>query len=285
MATPALTRARLLDELDALADLPSRSPVLPRLVATLGREQVEMIEVEAIVRRDPLLAARVLAAANAAAFAGYGPVLTVRGALLRLGLVRVRCLAVMLTLSEAVPVAAALEQAFWRHSLATAGAAAAVLEHLGPGAAPVGTEAISLAGLVHDLGAIVLASRHPGPYRTLAARAAAQGRPRWEVELEALDIEHGEIGGRLAEHWSFPPAIVSAIRAHHRLELAPAGHRWVAAVVRVADVVGTAAGADVDGVGGLADDDPGWRELALGPEILPALLDVARSEAEGRRPC
>lgn len=86
---------RFAADLEALNDLPSPSPVLVKLTSTLGRGDVELREIEALIVRDPVIAARVIQAANSAAFAGYGATSSIRNALLRLGIERVRRLALL----------------------------------------------------------------------------------------------------------------------------------------------------------------------------------------------
>ena len=61
-----------------------------KLTSTLGREDVELREIEGLIVRDPVITARVIQAANSAAFAGYGATSSVHNALLRLGIERVR---------------------------------------------------------------------------------------------------------------------------------------------------------------------------------------------------
>jgi len=64
---PTLTE-RFVADIEGLSDLPSLSPVLAHLIATLGREDASVAEVAAIIRQDPVIAARVLRSANSAAY-------------------------------------------------------------------------------------------------------------------------------------------------------------------------------------------------------------------------
>lgn len=122
---------RIIANLETLSDLPSPSPVLIKLSNTLGRDDVDLREIEDLIFLDPVLAGRLIQAANAAAFAGYSPTSSIRNALLRLGLVRVRRLALMLGLFNAMPANRAPE-AFWPHSLGTAICSEVILRHVTP---------------------------------------------------------------------------------------------------------------------------------------------------------
>src|SRR5207247_1703625 len=100
-----------------------RQPGCPcRLVATPGREDASVAEVAAIIRQDPVIAARVLRSANSAAYIGRSPVSSIRDALLRLGLARIRRQALVASLYDAVPVRGtrAAREIFWQHSLGVA---------------------------------------------------------------------------------------------------------------------------------------------------------------------
>src|SRR5262249_43865886 len=151
--------ARPVVDIERLADVPALSPVMAQLSATLGREDVSVMHIEAIIRRDPVIAARIVSAANAAAWATPAPVTSIRAALMRLGLVRVRRLTMLLSLYGSMPAPVALQRAFWRHSLAVAHLAEAVARSAPAAAAQA--DVAFMAGLTHDLGLLALAAHHP----------------------------------------------------------------------------------------------------------------------------
>src|SRR5256885_174590 len=99
---PTLTE-RFVADIEGLSDLPSLSPVLAHLIATLDREDASVAEVTAIIRQDPVIAARVLRAANSAAYIGRSSLSSIRAALLRLSLARIRRLALVASLDDPVP--------------------------------------------------------------------------------------------------------------------------------------------------------------------------------------
>lgn len=146
---------RIFADLETLSDLPSPSPVLVRLSSTLGRDDVDLREIEELIGQDPVLAGRLIQAANAAVFAGYGPTSSIRNALLRLGLIRVRRLALMLGLFNAMP-ASRTPEGFWPQSLGTAICSEVILRHVTPPKALADPDAIFLAALLNDVGLLVL---------------------------------------------------------------------------------------------------------------------------------
>jgi len=277
-----LTTERIRENLQLLGDLPSLSPVVAQLISTLGREDVSVGDVEAIIRRDPVIAAKVVSSANAAAYASHTPTTSIRGALMRLGLLRIRRLAVLISLYNAVPGREAFQEAFWRHSLAVAHAVEVVAREVAASKPGIGVnpDMVFLSGLMHDIGLLVLASHYPKQYTAVGALAGDRGIPLWEAEVELLGVDHGEIGACLIEHWALPSEIAQAARYHHRLALAPAEHRWVAAVLQLGDVACSDEPSWDLGEGVTLDSANAAREaLGLSLDGLAPIIDAACAEA------
>lgn len=273
---------RIRHNLELLGDLPALSPVVAQLSATLGREDVEVFEVETIMQRDPVITAKVIAAANAAAYASYTPTTTIRGALMKLGLVRVRRLAMLVSLYNKVDVRPALQTLFSRHSLAVAHAAETIVR-CSPGgpAGAIEPEVVFLAGLLHDIGLLVIASHYPKECATVRSHAEERGMSLWEAEVALLGIDHGEIGGRLAEHWSFPKEIATAIWFHHRHDAAPDDARRAAVVIRVADAACASEPTwDMAEGDSVSLEDPSVTPLGLDDVSIQAVIEETRTEVK-----
>src|SRR5947199_120907 len=189
---PPLTE-RFVADIEGLSDLPSLSPVLAHLIATLDREDASVAEVAAIIRQDPVIAARVLRAANSAAYIGRSSVSSIRDALLRLSLARIRRLALVASLYDAVPVRGtqASRAIFWQHSLAVAHCSEIIARHaIVP--ADLNPESVFLSGLLHDLGLLVLESHYPREASAVKRHAEAKGMPICLAEFEIFQTDHGE---------------------------------------------------------------------------------------------
>jgi putative nucleotidyltransferase with HDIG domain len=279
---PTLTD-RFVADIEGLSDLPSLSPVLAQLVATLGREDASVSDVAAIIRQDPVLVARVLRAANSAAYAGRSPVVSIRDALLRLGLLRVRRLALVASLYDAVPVRGtrAAREVFWQHSLGVAHGSEIIARQVGSGVPEdADPEAAFLAGLLHDIGLLVMESHYPKEAAAVKRHADAEGVPLCVAELAVLQTDHGELGALLAAHWAMPEPIAVGIRAHHRVDLAPEVHRWSAAIVHLADYIVSAEGiGDLQEGSALAFNESVLPLLGISREALPAIIEETRADA------
>lgn len=272
---------RFVADIEGLSDLPSLSPVLAQLIATLGREDASVVEVAAIIRQDPVITARVLRSANSAAYAGRSPVASIREALLRLGLVRIRRLALVASLYDAVPVRGArtAREAFWLHSLAVAHGSEIVARHASGAPEDFDPETAFLSGLLHDIGLLVLENHYPREAAAVKRYADTEGVPGCVAELAVLETDHGELGALLTTHWSMPDTITAAIRAHHRLELAPDQHRWAAAVVHLADhLAGSQNIADLEEGAAATFNPVASAVLGLAPEALAPLVEEIRAE-------
>jgi putative nucleotidyltransferase with HDIG domain len=82
-------------------------------------------------------------------------------------------------------------------------------------AAPEVADAALMAGLLHDVGKLILAGSLPKKYRALTARTRDEGISLCQAEREALGATHAEVGAYLLGLWGLPDAIVEATAFHH----------------------------------------------------------------------
>jgi putative nucleotidyltransferase with HDIG domain len=215
-AIPAPTREahgapdpRLGRLLDCAARLPSPPAIVLALLASLGDENEPIDEIASHAERDQALTARLLKVANSPYFGLAGRVATVREAAMVLGLSNMRNLTLateMLNRYPAIPGGRAGLAEFWRHGLLAAFCGAALARCC------EADEGIAFtAGLLHDIGKLVLASAHPEEYPETCAHA---GDPL-ALERARFGADHAALGGLIAERWRFPGVICNALRFHH----------------------------------------------------------------------
>jgi putative nucleotidyltransferase with HDIG domain len=121
------------------------------------------------------------------------------------------------------------DKAFWRHSIATAACARSLARRL-----RFNQDVAFTAGLLHDIGRLVLVTGHPQAIR--GAGLARQHDGDWEdAERAVLGVDHVDAGVALAEHWNFSDTMRQAIAWHHAPETPGAG--FLAAIVHVANAV------------------------------------------------
>ena len=98
----------------------------------------------------------------------------------------------------------------WRHSVTTAVGAAVLARHAGEPDAVAFT-----AGLLHDLGKLVLSATEPGLYRKLLRDSRGQGEVLVAAELKNLGVSHAMVGARLLARWDLPTDVAAAVLYHH----------------------------------------------------------------------
>jgi HD superfamily phosphohydrolase YqeK len=103
-----------------------------------------------------------------------------------------------------------------------------------------------LAGIVHDLGKILLSSLQPAEYRKLLMEASMEGTPLLELERRQFGVTHEEAGAVFARQNHFPTGVVAAVEFHSRPVLA-ADDATLAAVVNVANFLAKAHGLGFSG--------------------------------------
>jgi HD-like signal output (HDOD) protein/ActR/RegA family two-component response regulator len=94
-----------------------------------------------------------------------------------------------------------------------------------------------LAGLVHDLGKVVLVTNFDDLYGRVHSLGRKQPVPLWDIEKEIFGATHGEIGGCLVGMWNLPRSIVDAAAFHHEPPLGEGAGLTPLAVVHIANAL------------------------------------------------
>lgn len=225
MASPH--RSSRADLLDALPPLPQ---VALRVIHVAQDPRSSAADLAVAVSSDPALAARILRAANSPLFRANREITSVQEALVRLGFVQARNIAVSSAITGAYAPDARNAlfriEDFWRHSLAVA-LKASEMAGRRPGS---DVPTAFTAGLLHDIGRLALFYADAAAMDQAVAQALAEDVPLDALEVQVFGVGHDTVGGRLAARWGLPPATVQAIAEHHR-----PGAAGVASLVAEAD--------------------------------------------------
>ena len=124
--------------------------------------------------------------------------------------------------------------ALWRHSITTANFAKKIA--LAETAEKSVVENSFIAGIVHDVGKLLLFSNLGGQYLQAVASAKAESRPLCLAEKRVFDADHGDVGGYLIGLWGLQGPVVEAVTFHHKLERYPEASFCPALAVHAADV-------------------------------------------------
>ena len=212
--------------------LPQISTASLQLAQELGAPKSDAGDLERILRGDPALATNVLRLANSAYFRGVKGAATIRDAVVRLGRRGLQSMAYGAALKSALPARldgyGQTAQEFLRHSVAVA----TLSERISRRVQFVDREMIFTAGLLHDLGKLVVSTFLTDQGTVL------EGLPEITQEQAMLGVDHGEVGLEVAMAWRLPHAAVLANRWHHQPMAAPDPQtRKLAGVIHLADQI------------------------------------------------
>ena len=194
--------------------LPAAPQILPKVLDALHHEQTTLEEVGEIIALDPALTAKLLHYCNSVYFAGREPVASVPEAIGRVGFQTIFSLVSAVTGSNAfkLPATAGVDEAqLWTHSLTAAFGCKFIAEDIGED-----SNLLFTAGLLHDIGRVVLAQAKGAPYGQLLAQAAATGFSPAVLEKNSYGFTHAEVGACLMETWKLPVPLVDSVRFHHQ---------------------------------------------------------------------
>ena len=250
--------------------LPSVPRLYARLTDLLSSGEASATDAAAIVEEDIAVAAKVLQLANSAYFGRRQPVAKLRDAVAYLGLDALRALA----LSAAVFQEFRVDPPIPRFDLEALQLHCSRVAHLARAIAAEQEQPMDVfaAGLLHDVGLLVLATEDRDALTDILARAEAEQRALHEVEQELRICGHAEIGALLLALWGLPYTVTDAVAKHH--EPPPPDAPFDSeAVIYVANTLIHEAGSRPDAHAPVLDSGyieradlarhlPRWRELA-----------------------
>lgn len=253
-------------------------PMLPelatRVISLVSDPDVTISHLAQVIAKDQVLTTRLLSLANSAYYASSSDISSVPEAIMRVGSLAVRNLAVTLCVTSRMAdrrIYGDQGQALVHHGIGTAYLARLVADE-----ADEAAEQAFLCGLLHDIGKLVILKwRHDHLKRTGEAIDA-------EVFAALMAARHAEVGSMALRRWGLPPDLESPVLYHH--DYASAGdERPMAAVIYLANRLSHRYGFGCDAVEFDALADPVTAELGIDAEWMteldvkaPGLYEVAR---------
>lgn len=217
---------------DQLASLPD---IFYKLNAAIENPDCTFDDIGEVISIDPSLAARLLRIVNSAFYGFSTEVETVTHALTIIGTDQLAQLVLatsVMSQFEGVPADLVDMDSFWRHSISSGLAARSIAALSGE----YNVERFFVAGMLHDLGRLVLCIKAPDETRAVINKAGDSGKPLYLEEMETLGFDHAELGGRLLKSWDLPARLVEAVSFHHRPEKSK-NHPEETAAVNLADAI------------------------------------------------
>ena len=255
--------ARLLDDEVGLLSFPD---IFYRIMEVLEDPKSSSSDLAEVVSTDPSLAARLLRLVNSAYYALASKVDNIPRAIAVVGTNELSSLAMGISLVNHfrdIPPQLVDMLSFWRHSIACGVFSRILATHKGARA----VERFFVAGLLHDIGRLVLYQK--APLASSQAMVLAQSGPMdmHRAEQEVLGYNHAQVGGRLMQEWKMPESLMNMVFFHHSPEKAP--DLAEAALVHVADAMAVAHGIGYVNLELVPEiNEKAWEALGLSPEII-----------------
>lgn len=213
--TGGLAQVAESEVLDAIDRAPSLPHIVGQVLQRVGDAHSSTADLEKLIEQDMVLAGKVLKLVNSAFYRRPQPVGSIREAVSIIGFASLR--SVVLAASTSNILLVDLEPygmsrgGLWRNSIATAAVARAV--GIKAGAGPDMSEEYFAAGLLRDVGLLILS---PFLARSGVRLRKAVQTDILTAERRAVGFDHGWVGDRLAEKWQLPSSLRACIGRHHR---------------------------------------------------------------------
>jgi HD-like signal output (HDOD) protein len=280
---PRLTSGQVERRLGTCPRLPSLACINNVLRELLDAEQCFTSQVADVIRRDPSMTTRLLRLVHSVYYGLSTPVSSIEEAVFYLGVRQIRRLAVVTPIIEDLEKLAGRTKfpwrEFWRHCIATG---IMTRETLGD-VQPSSDEADYVAGLLHDVGKIVMVAAFPEYFEQIQAGLQDEKADLLALETGTLGIDHCELGALYLSAHKLPAVAIQSVRFHHQPSRAGAEARIVAAVqvadlfVRYARIGNSGNPAPVSAEAWMSAE--GWEQLfpGAGEERLIARANMERS--------
>jgi putative nucleotidyltransferase with HDIG domain len=226
---------KIQSQLARCPSLPSLGSINNALQGLLLMEQSYTAQIAEIIRRDPSLTARLLRLVNSVYYGLNTPVNTIEEAVFYLGVREIRQLVVVTPVIEDFQRLTSQcdfpWREFWQHCIGTA----LLTQEIATTVQLPGDESDYVAGLVHDIGKLVMAWAFPDHFAEIHRQALETKRDLIEIENEVLGIDHAELGALYLERHRLPEIMIKTARYHHQPEKAEGCERIVAST-QIADL-------------------------------------------------
>ncbi len=222
-------RAEARKKIQLLKNLPTLPGMLEQISRAVDSKRFTVADIGKLISRDQVLSAKVLKLANSAFFGFSRKVGSLTQALMLLGFDVVKGLILTSSVFEMMKER---DMGLWEHSMGVATASGLIAQAI---KLPDAEEA-SLAGLLHDLGKVVLRAQMDEDMQSIVELVEVEGLSIRQAEAEVLGFDHSLVGQWLAESWKLPQELIEPIRWHHQ----PGEARQnplLTAVVHLADIM------------------------------------------------
>ncbi|MFN3396515.1 MAG: HDOD domain-containing protein [Thermodesulfovibrionales bacterium] len=192
-------------------DIPAVPMVAVKILRLIDDPKTMIDDLQRTIMADQGLATRVLKMANSAFYGVRHNVDTISEAIAIMGFNAIRNLTLAVATREVYKRFGLIEQKLWEHSLGVS-IASGIIASIIPS---VKNEEAVVAGLLHDVGKVIMNNAEPERFMVLTQRVYEERVTYYEIEEGIFGFTHAEAGYMLAEKWGFPEVLCDVIRHHH----------------------------------------------------------------------
>ncbi len=262
---------------------------LPHVYIQIGRlvedPKSSSADIAKAASQDPSFTLRLLRVANSALYRFPSAVETVAKAVAIIGTSQIRNLALSMSVAssfEGLPNELVSMDNFWRHSLLCALTA----RHLARLIGRCDPDALFTAGLLHDIGELIIFNRLPEQAKEslLMVLDSDEQIQVHQAEQKVLGFDHGDVGGELAREWHLPPLLEECIACHHDIARSR-HHRRETALIHLANAIAIMAELNsLDPLDVPPFDPAAWELTGLTPDCIePAVREAQAAINEVER--
>lgn len=206
----------LVDVISEMESLPSLSPLYTEFVREVKSPNCSLNRLAEIISRDVGMSAKILQVANSAFYGHPKQVSSLVGAIMFLGMETIKALILCVKVFSSFGrgrLPGISITGLWDHSISTGMNARSIATQKDLDQSRI--DEAFVAGLLHDVGKLILLDRLPGKCLEIADMQKSSGLPLWEAEKKVIGTTHAQLGAFLMGLWGLPEAIVEAIAYHH----------------------------------------------------------------------
>jgi HD-like signal output (HDOD) protein/CheY-like chemotaxis protein len=233
--------------ISSTVSLPSTPAIYSEIIQALRSPEASAQQIGSILARDMGMTAKVLQLVNSAFFGLRRHLTGPEEAVMFLGVDTIKALALSVSAFSAFNASKCPRFSIddmQRHSTAVGSMARAIAK-----SQKLSKQLLDdtfVAGLLHDVGQLVLVSNHPEKYNGVLSAVAAGDATLAEAERKTFCTTHAEVGSYLLWLWGLPDAVVEAVAFHHNPSRCPAGGFAPLTAVYVASMLEDGAGVPLD---------------------------------------
>jgi putative nucleotidyltransferase with HDIG domain len=198
----------------SIDSLPSVPALYQEVIEEVNSEEGSLEKIGEIISKDAGMSAKLLQLVNSAFFGLPAKATSILRAVNLLGVETIK------TLVLSVKIFSQFEQPglisvsrLWEHSLETGMIARSIATQ--KNLVQAGIDEAFTAGLLHDIGKLILLDKLPEKYAEASTLSETSGRPIWEAEQTVLGTTHAQVGAYLLGIWGLSPSLVEAVAFHH----------------------------------------------------------------------